>query len=176
MISEAAINPEITVEMYDELLEQNQRLVEEIRGLKKKIERMTGQTNSSPSRVLGIMAAEKGAIAEVRALGALNELISMGRNGLISARRATPEEDSAGIDLVVETDRGTLTIQCKSSKAGRDAAFAKRSIDQKFPIIVVVKQSNSKEEVLQKMESAVGEGRALLKKEARKANKNQEKE
>lgn len=53
----------------------------------------------------------------------------------IFARRATPEEDALGIDIVVQTDVGALFLQVKSSRmAARE--FAKKHHSQPIECIV----------------------------------------
>lgn len=65
-------------------------------------------------RVLGKLANEIGIRAEEKAVEAL--LTSPIPFWIIRARRAKPEEDHKGIDIVVFTDVGKLYIQVKSSK------------------------------------------------------------
>jgi len=62
----------------------------------------------------GRQGNRKGHEAETRALNAAHSLCLV-RSWLRSARKATPDEDGRGIDIVVETTIGPLYLQIKSS-------------------------------------------------------------
>lgn len=55
-----------------------------------------------------------------------------------SARRATPDENAMGIDLVVVTDVGHLLLQVKSSKVGAERWRRERIASQRRLDIAVV--------------------------------------
>jgi hypothetical protein len=77
---------------------------------------------------------------------------------LLGARRATRDEDEAGIDVVVDFDVGPLPLQVKSSFHGK-ARFLARKHDVHVAI-VVVRPYDPPGTVQSKVYSALGELRA----------------
>jgi hypothetical protein len=73
---------------------------------------------------------------------------------LVSARRASREEDGAGIDIVVESDAGQLLLQVKSSFYGK-ARFLKEERDARIGVVVVTPY-DPQETVRCKVYSALG--------------------
>jgi hypothetical protein len=115
------------------------------------------------AQMLGKIARKRGRTSEDRVLEAL-ELPS--RPAWMSGvRRATPAEDRAGIDVVVESDVGKLFVQVKSSRGGK-AAFAQRRRSARVGVVVVV-VTDSPERVLAKVVGELGKIRAEYLKERR---------
>jgi hypothetical protein len=74
------------------------------------------------SKLLGHVSNERGQVSERRLVDAVQNLATLGAQGLntgrawiTSVRLATKAEDACGIDVVVETDVGPLYLQSKSS-------------------------------------------------------------
>lgn len=88
------------------------------------------------SRFVGEAARERGAANEARLLEAVLALRAGGASWILDARRATPEEDAAGADVVVTTDAGTLYLQSKSSRAGL-AKFSAKARTIRVEAVVV---------------------------------------
>jgi hypothetical protein len=108
------------------------------------------------AQMLGNEARKRGRTSEERVLEAL-ELPS--RPAWMGAvRKATPAEDHAGIDVVVESDVGKLFVQVKSSRGGK-AAFGKRRRSARVGV-VVVGVTDSPDKVLAKVVGELGKIRA----------------
>lgn len=88
------------------------------------------------NRFAGEAASERGAANEARLLDAVLALRAGGASWILDARRATPEEDAAGADVVVTTDAGTLYLQSKSSRAGL-AKFSAKARTIRVEAVVV---------------------------------------
>lgn len=86
-------------------------------------------------KALGHAANQRGATNENRVLSVLEEDQPP---WLISVRSATNEEDSKGVDIVVDTDVGKLFLQVKSSKTG----VAKHKSKRRQSMIGVVRCSH----------------------------------
>ena len=76
----------------------------------------------------------------------------------LSVRKATEQEDHAGIDVVVESDVGKLFVQVKISRGGK-AAFLERRRCARVAI-VVVRVTDSPEALLRKVVGQLGRIRA----------------
>lgn len=88
------------------------------------------------NRFVGEAACERGAANEARLLDAVLALRAGGASWILDGRRATPEEDAAGADVVVTTDAGALYLQSKSSRAGL-AKFAAKARTIRVEAVVV---------------------------------------
>ena len=86
---------------------------------------------SSVSRALGEAARLRGLANEARALEVLQSTPLPPWAG--AARRATDQEDRGGVDIVVDSDVGSLYVQVKSS-----AGAAKRFLKRRRRVAVVV--------------------------------------
>jgi hypothetical protein len=91
-----------------------------------------------PPRRLGKAAYERGLTSEKRVLEACK--LEKRPPWMLRARRATRIEDHSGIDVVVETEVGSLAIQVKSSEGGK-AHFRPRPLLNVG--IVVVREDDS---------------------------------
>jgi hypothetical protein len=70
-----------------------------------------------------------------------------------SFRKATKEEDAAGIDVVVESDVGKLFVQVKSSRGGK-AAFLERRRSTRIAV-VIARVTDSPETLLARVVGAL---------------------
>jgi hypothetical protein len=78
-------------------------------------------------KLYGDAARERGAANEERLLAAVFGLRA-GASWIRDARRATPEEDAVGVDVVVESDVGPLRLQAKSSAGAARRFVARRGV------------------------------------------------
>ncbi len=108
-----------------------------------------------PRRPLGKVAHERGLANEKRVLEACK--LEAHPVWMLRARAATRIEDRSGIDVVVVTDVGNLSIQVKSSRRGK-AHFRVRPF-LNVPV-VVVRDSDSPNVLLDKVVAALGPIRA----------------
>ena len=102
------------------------KLANDIWGHKKPKPRKKKARKGAPKTLNGILwqeNQERGARYETLVLGAIGRL---NFPWVQSARLATQAEDHAKIDVVVETEHGTLYLQVKASKAGRQKFEAKK--------------------------------------------------
>lgn len=86
----------------------------------------------SVHKALGRAANQRGETNEIRVL---NVLQTEQPAWMFSARAATEDEDSKGVDIVVDTDVGKLFLQVKSSRTG----VAKHKSKRRASMIGVVR-------------------------------------
>ncbi len=108
------------------------------------------------AQILGKDAKKRGRRSEHWVLEAL--ALPARPSWIRSARKATPAEDHAGIDAVVESDVGKLFVQVKSSRGGK-AAFLERRRSARIAV-VVVRVTDSPEAVLAKVVGELAKIRA----------------
>lgn len=77
---------------------------------------------------------------------------------IASVRKATQEEDHAGIDVVVESDVGKLFVQVKSSRRGKQEFEERRRTVR--VVVVVVKANDTEEGLLRKVVGELAKVRA----------------
>jgi hypothetical protein len=104
---------------------------------------------------LGKVALERGLANERRVLDACR--LGERPEWMLRARQATRLEDRSGIDIVVQTDVGSLSIQVKSSLGGK-AHFRRRPLLNVG--LVVVGDGDSPQALLNKVVSELGPIRA----------------
>jgi hypothetical protein len=108
------------------------------------------------AQILGKEATKRGRVNEVRVLEAL--ALPSRPAWMRSFRKASEEEDRAGIDVVVESDVGKLFVQVKSSRRGK-AAFAERRRGARIAVVVVA-VTDSPDAVLRKIVGELAKIRA----------------
>jgi hypothetical protein len=108
-----------------------------------------------PPRPLGKVAHERGPANEKRVLEACK--LEAHPMWILRARAATRIEDGSGIDIVVVTDVGNLSIQVKSSRRGKAHFRARPFLN--VPV-VVVRDGDSPSVLLNKVVAELGPIRA----------------
>jgi len=109
----------------------------------------------------GILGRRRGRMNESRVLHAC--LVAERPDWMRSIRRATHDEDHAGIDLVVESDIGKLFVQVKSSRTGKLEYLARRRPAK--VAIVVAMDRDSQDALFRKVFGELAKLRAALVKE-----------
>ena len=107
------------------------------------------------SRLRGQLANERGRSNEVLVLGACQ--LPSRPAWMCAARAATREEDARGIDVVIESDIGSLYVQVKSSRRGKEAFLQRRR--RAVIAVVVVRPGCTAESALAKVVGEVGKVR-----------------
>lgn len=110
-------------------------------------------------QVLGTINGERGVTNEYKVLEGIQELTSKPK-WYRRSRHATKHEDSRGIDLVIETDIGSIFLQVKSSKRGAEVFTQKQ---RKSMIgIIVVRGSDSLDRLGERALGVVGRLRSQI--------------
>jgi hypothetical protein len=115
-------------------------------------------------RILGKIGSERGRGNEKRVLDACK--LTERPSWMLAARRATPAEDHAGIDVVIESDVGKLYVQVKSSRGGK-AAFGARRRSARIAV-VVARSGDSQSALLRKVVGELAKIRAEYLKERKR--------
>jgi hypothetical protein len=97
--------------------------------------------------LLGELARRRGLENEKRVINACK--LKTRPPWMQDVRKATPEEDRDGIDVVVESDVGKLYVQVKSSAVAKVAFQDKRR--RARVAVVVVRPNDSKSDLLRKV-------------------------
>lgn len=104
------------------------------------------------SKILGQLSNEKGHNNELKVVNAVKNKLP---KWIRDIRLGTREEDSNGIDVVVETDVGKIFIQVKSSTLGKiDFMYGKHG--NKNIMVIIVKDRDDEFSIRNKVLSNVG--------------------